>query len=397
MKKKILVLLLVVTIGLGAAITLTINHYKIAKNGFQGKSYCNISQLMDCDTVLASSYSKMGPVLNSELGVLYYLFVMGALLLAWSRGEKQGRATLAFLFISSIFALSYSVFMAYLSFYKIGALCLFCMVTYVVNFLLLILLWWSLGIGTKIFSFFSQYLQGFFGKGSFTPHLLKHLIAVAVLAGIGIPLFRGLAPEAHRSSPKLPIEAYLKYFNELPKQEIVLPGPRPTWGDPNSKVTILEFSDFQCPFCRRAAFSLKPYLGTLRNQVKVVFMHYPLDQSCNPKITRSFHQNSCFAAKAAICADQQGKFWPYTERVFEQQPKISHDLLFEVAKQVGLNEETFKQCIFSPEVEQHIKEDLALGEQLNITGTPAIFINGRPFKEWMQPELFQAVVQSELQ
>lgn len=396
MKKTCLAVLLLALVGLTASVILTKDHYRISQSGFEEKSFCNINQLIDCDTVLASPYAKMGPLLNSEWGVLYYLFVALAGIFVWSRGREAGCATLAFLFFSSILAVIYGASMAYISVVKIQALCLFCMVTYAVNLLLFLLLWRGMAIGFRLVPFLGTYFKGLGGRGGFKPYLLRHIGIVALMAGVGLLFFKGLAPQSHAAVPKTSREGYLKFYESIPKKDYKIPEGRPWTGDPQSKVVILEFSDFQCPFCRRAAFSLKPYLGELRNKVKIVFMNYPLDQACNPKITHSFHQVSCLAAKGSICAQKMGKFSEYHDLVFENQPKLSRALLLELAKKVGFDEEKFNQCIVSPEVDQQIAEDLALGDQLEVGGTPALFINGRAFRDWTNPERLKMVIEAEL-
>ena len=397
MKKILLSLLLVTAIGLAASLYMTQSHYRIAQTGFLEKSFCNINQVIDCDTVLASSYARSGPLYNAEWGTLYYLFAFFALLFIWARGANKNSSTLAFLFVSSFFAVLYSIVMAYLSWAKVHALCLFCMVTYAVNLLLFLLLWRASGVGFHIFSCLKRYLKSLTQPGDFKPYLWQHLLVVGIVAGIGVLFFRGLAPAAHVKRPEIPKEQYIKFYQSIPQKEVQLPGPRPSHGAADSKVVLLEFSDFQCPFCRRAAFSLTPFLGELRDKVKIVFMNYPLDQACNPKITHNFHNVSCLAAKGAICADQAGKFWEYHDLVFENQPKLSRALLIDLAKQVGLQEEEFNHCLVSPEVDARIAEDLAVGDQLGVSGTPAVFINGRPFRDWLHPERLQMVIQSELQ
>jgi len=414
-KKARLVLFLLAVVGLIASILLTQLHYRVEKNGFEEKSFCNVSEFIDCDAVVASQYSSIkSPFLsvpNSELGILYYLLVLIGLVyvalkgngqLAGQDGDPKGlsgiqRGTLGFLFLSMIFACAYSVFMAYLSLSVLGVLCAMCFTTYVVNFLMLLVFPLALGVRyEQVPSFIGRYLALLIGKGddSLRPRIVFHLFGTILLTAFGLIFFFGLNPEAHRPYRPIPRDLYLKAFRESPVQDIDVSG-RPFWGNPNAKVKIVEFSDFQCPFCRRAAFTLKSFLKAYKNDVALYFMNFPLDPTCNPVIQHTGHPLACLAAKAAVCASKQGKFWPYYERVFENQKKLSMSALIEMAAAERLNGPAFESCLASDDSLEIIKNDAAQGVNLKIEGTPAIYINGRFFRDWPDSERLRMVIEDE--
>lgn len=415
MKKARLVLFLLAIVGLIASILLTQLHYKVEKSGFDEKSFCNVSEFIDCDAVVASQYSSVRTSLlsvpNSELGILYYLLVLIGLVYVALKGNGQEagsgvnqaglngiqRGTLGFLFLSMIFANAYSVYMAYLSLSVLGVLCAMCFTTYVVNFLMLLVFPMALGVSYgHVPAFIGRYLSSLTGTAddNLRPRLAIHLVGTVLLAGFGIIFFRGLNPEAHRPYRPIPKELYLKAFRELPMQDIDVSG-RPYWGNPNAKVKIVEFSDFQCPFCRRAAFTLKSFLKAYKNDVALYFMNFPLDPTCNPVIQHTGHPLACLAAKAAVCASKQGKFWTYYERVFENQRKLSMSALIEMAAAENLNGPAFENCLASDEALEVIKSDAAQGVSLKIERTPTIYINGRFFRDWPDSERLRMVIEDE--
>src|SRR3989344_7560219 len=151
----------------------------------------------------------------------------------------------------------------------------------------------------------------------------------------------------------------------------------PTLGNSKAKITLIEFSDFQCLFCRRfwnEAFQQikKEYIDT--GKVKVVYRDYPLP----------FHPADQVSAEASECADEQGKFWEMHDKIFEEQAKqgtgtVTYGAaeLKNWASQIGLNSAKFNQCLDSEKYKSEVEKDLADGSSYGVSGTPAFFINGK--------------------
>ncbi|MBI2082109.1 MAG: thioredoxin domain-containing protein [Deltaproteobacteria bacterium] len=397
MKKIFPALLFLTLLGLIASGIMVKMHLDLAPGGFESKSFCTISEFVDCDTALASRYSKIAGIPTAQIGLLYYLFFFFATLYAWS-SEKGRRATASFLLAGSLFATGYSLVIAYLSIFRLEVLCLLCLTTYLCNFFHLILLPRILGIPIwRIPAHLMEYARSLLRQGSLVPGKIGlHLILFGLLLGGGLIFFKGLQANDPVRKVKIPDELYLKHFYATPSQPLGIT-PKLQRGEANAPVTLIEFSDFQCPFCRRAAFSLKPFLGELKKNVRIVYLNYPLDNACNPAVSRSFHMASCLSAKAALCAEQKGKFWEYHDLVFENQKKLSRETLMKLAKEVGIEEEWFNQCLVSPEIETELSAEIQEGQKFGVQGTPAIFINGRPFHDWINPERLRLVVRSEIE
>jgi len=156
----------------------------------------------------------------------------------------------------------------------------------------------------------------------------------------------------------------------------------PALGPESAKVTIVEFSDFQCPFCSRVYPTLLRLRQEYGDDVRVVFKHMPL----------GFHAKAPAAHAAAEAAKLQGKFWPMHDKLFEGQRLLS-EAQYEVwAREIGLDVEQFKQDATSKEVKARVDADSAEAQRLGVTGTPAFFINGR-FLSGAQPfESFKRMV-----
>lgn len=173
---------------------------------------------------------------------------------------------------------------------------------------------------------------------------------------------------------KLRADAGVKTF--LPKYRIeVDPEDSPRRGSSAAPVQIVEFSDFQCPYCRKLADALKAAADQHGN-VRIVFRHYPMDASCNRAVEGKFHEFACGAAKAALCAEAQGRFWAMHDVMFENQRALSPAELSEHARTAGLDTAAFARCLEAPETAARLERDLARAESLKLKGTPSWFVNG---------------------
>src|SRR5262249_23364924 len=133
-------------------------------------------------------------------------------------------------------------------------------------------------------------------------------------------------------------------------------------GPADAPITIVEFSDFQCPFCARAAKDLRELVGT-SPEVSLVFRNFPLDTSCNGNLKRQMHANACLAAYAAECAGKQGRFWEYHDLLFENGQQLSRDALVTFAERVGIDTHSFEQCLDDPATHARVAADVEAAGQ----------------------------------
>ena len=158
-------------------------------------------------------------------------------------------------------------------------------------------------------------------------------------------------------------------------------------GPARAPVEIVEFSDFQCPFCLRAHPTIDQVLSTYGDRVRFVYRHYPLPG----------HPNARPAAEAAECAAEQGKFWPYHDRLFATQSRLSDADLKQDARDLGLDTSKFNGCVDSHKYAAKVDTDLRAGQEAGVDGTPAFFINGRVISGAQPYDVFKKVIDEELQ
>jgi protein-disulfide isomerase/cellobiose-specific phosphotransferase system component IIB len=172
-----------------------------------------------------------------------------------------------------------------------------------------------------------------------------------------------------------------------PKRVAVSLDDDPVRGPKTAPVTILEFSDFQCPYCAKVTPMLKQLEDRYGDKLKVVYRDYPL----------SFHPFAAKAAEAASCANDQGKFWEMHDKIFANQQKLAVEDLKANAASLGMDAEAFDKCLDSGKYTEEWKKDLAEGTTYGVTGTPAFFINGRYLNGAVPLDKFTAIIDEELE
>ena len=160
---------------------------------------------------------------------------------------------------------------------------------------------------------------------------------------------------------------------------------RPERGPKNASVTIIEFSDYQCPFCQKAEDVVDQVMKTYADKVRLVYRDYPLP----------FHPNARPASEAAACANAQGKFWEYHAKLFHGDG-LEPEKLKTYADQVGLDRKKFDDCLEKKPFKTEIDKDVKDGEKAGVNGTPAFFINGRMLSGAQPFEKFKEVIDDEL-
>jgi len=161
----------------------------------------------------------------------------------------------------------------------------------------------------------------------------------------------------------------------------------PSRGAADAPVTIVEFEDFQCPFCKKALSTVDEILSRYRDKVRLVHRDFPL---------QPLHPASVKAHEAARCAEEQGKFWQYRDLLYKSAPAASPEQLDDYALRAGLNITAFKECTDSDKFKTLVLKDESDGEHLGVQGTPAFFINGRLLSGAQPESEFTRVIDEEL-
>jgi protein-disulfide isomerase len=199
------------------------------------------------------------------------------------------------------------------------------------------------------------------------------LFAALILAGTAaLAALVGLVPSYWRTPG----------WSDLPKLATGRDENGHHWiGAQDPKVTIVEFSDYECPHCRAAHKATRALAAKHPDQIRLVHRHLPLDMACHPSIRRPFHKRACFFAEAAECAGRQGRFWEMNDAIYSIQETVKTETVdpLDLAVRLGLNRPDFKRCIENHETAERIAADAKEGVSHKLRGTPSFLIGERVF------------------
>lgn len=171
---------------------------------------------------------------------------------------------------------------------------------------------------------------------------------------------------------------------QMPRVEVEAVGP--SKGPAGAPVTMVVFSDFECPYCARSKEVIDQVVREYGDRVRIVFRDFPLP----------FHANAPKAAEAALCANEQGKFWEFHDHLFAHQDKLEPAALKEAARTLGLDGGAFDDCLDGGTMTATVEKNLEAGREAGVTGTPAFFINGLPLEGAQPYEAFKQALDLEL-
>jgi protein-disulfide isomerase len=358
---QLYIIMALALIGIGLSVYLSQHFFEVRSGAVGFKSICNISSNMNCDAVAASKYAEVAggiPLSSLATGWLLGIFAVAMM----GMGAAWRRVSSRLLIGMGAFAVGTSL--AYL-FVMIGILhtyCLFCLILDLVNVLIFGA---ALTLKPQTMSAVSDDEERSARKTMIISVLISVFVAVVATKGMDTSQLKSsdvdLYVQGILSSPTLPASADGKY---------------PMLGAANAPITVVEFSDFQCPHCQMAAKQFNAVLNRFPGKVKVVFRNFPLDMACNHNMKQPLHTMACEAARVAYCSNEQGKFKEVYEDIFENQNALKPGMPAELAKKAGVDETKLNACVQSAETQMAIQNDIAEADRLQVQSTPTLFVNG---------------------
>ena len=355
---------------------------------------CSADKAVNCNVVNTSEYSEFIGIPIATWGMGLYILV------AWLAflGLRRQASVLGLIAAIGAGATVYSGFLFYISKVQIGFVCLWCMRLYAANLALFLipLVGGALRMGPVPKALISQ---------SAGHLLITTLIAIGGQQAYHMSLI-GSAPKSLDKTVKEgsgDVEAGTLQARSIPtttekkKKASMTIGPNDAWrGNPKATVTVVEFADFECAYCKRAAGQFERLYAAYGDRVLFVFKHFPMSTWCNSGVKYNKHANACRAAYAAECAKDQGKFWSFTDMMFKNQHSLGRKDLAIYAKEVGLDVDKFKSCTRSKKGKAKVLQDSKLGKSLDVRGTPRIFVNGELYRAGSSAESMAKVIEEKL-
>jgi protein-disulfide isomerase/uncharacterized membrane protein len=416
---------------------LLFDHHGVGSAQATVQQLCGTGQESGCEQVSRSQYSSIGSLSLAAVGVSFYgaMLLLLAFGLASSDAVRESVAGVALLAFGA--ALAVDVLLFGIQAFAIGAYCRLCFATYALNLAAVATL---LPVRSKIAGILAQ---GDARRALSIWAVGTVLVAVAVgavdqaLASAGA-LEENLLGASEPAPPAPPVpeppppaepppsaaivstpsnddavpriqaelqaaqarireleatlddpQKFQEYqaqkaaedFERQPRVELELEGV-PSKGSAEAPIRVVEFSDFLCPFCRNLAGALGGFMPQSQGRVAIFFKNYPLDQACNPAMTRTVHDGACELALGGVCAEEQGKFWAYHDRIFAQPPpNPSNEDVVRLATEAGLEANSLRQCLSSPSARAKLDRDIAEGRRLEVNSTPTVFVNGKRLEQ----------------
>jgi protein-disulfide isomerase/uncharacterized membrane protein len=362
----------------GAAISLHLTNIHINHIKTGVPSSCNFNESFNCDAVNTSRWSELFGVPVAHLGMLTYMIMLG-LASAALGSEPFRRRAHAYLLAISGWCLLFSAYMAFVALVLIKSVCVWCAALYTVNLMLLLFL-----AGGGIAA-----LKGL------PRHITEDWKWVRGPAGIGLALVTTAAVAGSSLYLRSDLQSarMIAASQRVPRVHVDV-RDAPAAGPENAPLTIVEISDFECPFCRQASATLERVLEEYKGKYRLYFKHFPLDNACNPSVGRPFHTKACEAAGAAACAQMRGAFWPYVKMLLSG--PIGRESLLGYAKAAGLDPGWFGRCLASAEAAGAVARDVKSGMEMRLDGVPVFIFNGRKVVGAQPPETFRSVIEEEL-
>lgn len=390
-KTSLLGLLGLACAGWANALWTLFHQQKLLAHGLEENSFCNAGTTFNCDAVALSSYSSLFGISVSSWGMLYYavvfLLAIWAYFLAVDQKEEATDGAAKLLLALTGLALLPTAALAATSFFLIKSLCLMCLLGYAINFAMAYVAY-SASRRTVGRANLSQGLR-----------LVPGGLWIAIVVVGALQLFsQKIVSSSVSGGQEIDAEVAQGYVNRYlgePEKRIRTEG-MPILGRQDAPITIVEFSDFQCPFCKRAAKTIPAIAAAYGDRVRIVFKNYPLNSACNaaPGMGGG-HAFACSAAKAGHCVftvKGNDAFFRYADSVFDQQSALSEDVIRKAAEKEGLAGAEYERCVKDLATHQAILDQTIEGTSLGIQGTPAIYINNRYAEGAVFPRLLQPIL-----
>ena len=396
---------MLVLVVLGAVLSgVLLYHDTAVLYGYQrGPSFCTLSNVIDCDRVARSPFSRFFGVPVSGIGLVFYLTFLGVLgFLKPGRDLPETRVS-EIRFALAFAALIPTLLLATISVAVLQVVCLLCAGLYVVNIAVCGIcarsrvvpgsLWMSFFRGCADLLRFARLAAA--GRGREATVARMGVVAVVATGAFVLSLPSVLtvqifSPREARTQREMTIAQAVDDWTKTERVGIAVSPKDFRMGASEAPVQVVVFSDMQCPFCKAAARALEQL--SHRYEMTLVFKNFPLDKSCNRGLEKSVHFFACSAALYARCAGEQGasNFWRMHDAIADID-HLSPELLASLPKQLGLDETQIESCISAGAERQVVLDDVEEGLSLGIQGTPAIYVNGKLIATPV-PEVIERVI-----
>ncbi|PIR22710.1 MAG: hypothetical protein COV44_06030 [Deltaproteobacteria bacterium CG11_big_fil_rev_8_21_14_0_20_45_16] len=333
-----------------------------------GPSFCNINSYWNCDRVTASEYGSLFSLPIGIYGAALLFFYATA---SFAKGLYSWRLALL-----GLPACLISIVMAGVLILKLQAGCIVCYASY---------------LGIFVATISSQFIRADSKLGILSIGKIS-FISLIFMVFLGFFALRGLESQP-AAVDEQELQLFKDWFAKLPQEEVPMVS-KFRKGNFGAKIKVVEFSDFACPHCQRAALQVLPEILT-RPDVEFLFYPLPMDGACHPDVDKRFHMYSCDWSQVMVCLWGKSEFWTVHDQLFAEAARAgelrSPDL--NTMKDVGISDPgAMKACLDSQTSQAELGELIEASRKLNVKSTPTFFINGRRLEGLLDAQKFNILL-----
>lgn len=356
---------------------------------------------INCDKVESSQYSKVLNIPLTSWG-LFYFFLTAFFSFALAIGNTFYANYLFLFFWITVVASAGDVVLLFIMIFLIKSICPFCIITYTLNWSVLIILIKSLtNINQSPFDIVKNIKESFSGfqRNEAVNNIIICLFFVLFSAFMALGIDSYLVNQKEqflKQKQESIINDTIKEFQNEDHVNFRVPD-NSIIGNPDASVTIIEFSDFLCHHCKNASAILLSIVHENSDKVKINFVNFPLDINCNSSMNQQLHEGSCELAKGAICAAEQGKFQKYSETVYELNlTDVGPQQMKQIINYAGLNKSQFDACMIQTKTEAALIKQIETAKKFDINKVPVIFINGKRYRRKIDKRIIEKIIENEI-
>jgi protein-disulfide isomerase/uncharacterized membrane protein len=323
-----------------------------------------------CANVAVSEYSDIAGVPLASIAMSFYFTLL--ILAFWSmRNFQMSLEAVNVGYLLSTLSILVTITMFCISRFVVKSFCIGCSMLWVVN----LLLWpcFVRQLGLRWGNALAGHLE------LLKPHMKKPRIGLSfALGAICLVIFSVIGASAKGLNNESSGSSVITEYKEAP--QVFLPpesiGGVTSRGASAPVMEIVEFADFQCPGCRMASQFLRPFLMKHGDKARLTYRNFPLDGSCNSFVPNGGHTLACAAARTALCAGAQGKFWDMHDMIFDNQENLSLGMIDDFARKIGLDQAKLEACRKEGSQETQLQKDIQWGDLIQLESTPTMIVNG---------------------
>lgn len=371
-------------VGSAISVISTLETIKTRSDIFFSGNFCRIGALFDCSSVYSSDEAVFLGIPVAFYGFIFFSWILFSNSLSRFGPFDQNSPSFLNLVLST-FAFLLCCYKALVMVFSIGSLCLLCISMYIV----------VVGIGLMVYRIFISTNE----RSAHITNVLKvlsvHSVAFVLYASLGIVLFL-ITNEVFARKNRFDVEVETREHFSQSKSDLVITDSTLSLGNRNAPIKLVEFIDFECPYCLRLLKQTKSLSAKFRNVIQVILVNYPLDKKVNPHIKVDFHQYAGLAAQTAICAAMHNKLSEFLDDLLNNPKVVIEEYLHDWVKRQEKDEIEYESCLQSEYVKEKLDNDIADATRNGIDATPFIFINGRQVNNWHYIKLLEKIVEAEL-